>query len=477
MRAKEPANWEPEDDEDEELVWERLRAQQAGAPHERAKSEVVPRTRIASDAEEQAGDPYASYAHYVQHADAAPEQGAMTAPGYYEATDELESGAEYDEEQEEGEDEEAVWERLRNRSESEARVSDVRALGSHAEWAEAEEDASEGSGEYEADAHGAEASYEEYQAHEQAYAAEYAEQQAYAQQEAMARQRLFEEQQALARRQAYEQEVAYAQQQGHALQQQPYPQQHAYAQEQPPYGAQPPYAQQQQPYAQQQPYTQQQQPYAQQQQQPYGHHPHGQQAYAQPQAYAAQPASSQAREPTWIGETIPDESFAPKRKKRGLAFALVAGTLLAAGGGVAYQMVQRAAPTVIQTASPVSAASMTAVGTEEARARDAIFGTHTAPPAEATPPPSAVPVVEPTPPPAVETPAIEPPAKSAAPKVAHATKSKASKHAKAKAGKAKKALHAAQPKAKAKAKKPPREKDQSGLGSVTKRSDDPLDGI
>jgi hypothetical protein len=209
-------------------------------------------------------------------------------------------------------------------------------------------------------------------------------------------------------------------------------------------------------------------------------------------AHAAQPlaahqqVSRAALEPTWIGDA-PDDAYAPKRK-RGLGVTLVAGILLAAGGGVAMRYVQQAAPTLVQTSSDVSAASMAApaaepsLGTDEARARDAVFGTHTAPPAAApsvtTPAPEPV-AAAPTPSALPSTPSALPSALPSSTKSAPVAKSKPAAHAKKGKAKAKasaKASHAASPKA---AKKPARQRpDQSGLGGISsKRSNDPLDGI
>jgi hypothetical protein len=131
VRVKKPAsNWQPEAEEDEELIWERLRSQQA-APRERAQSEVVPRTRVA-DGSAQGGDPYANYAQYVQSADATPAYGvaSLVEEPEGELDDELLDAASDDEDDED----EAVWERLRSRAGDGGRVSDVTALGAHEAW-------------------------------------------------------------------------------------------------------------------------------------------------------------------------------------------------------------------------------------------------------------------------------------------------------------------------------------------------------
>jgi hypothetical protein len=130
----------------------------------------------------------------------------------------------------------------------------------------------------------------------------------------------------------------------------------------------------------------------------------------------------------------------------------------------------------MQSPTTLSTASVAPVGTEEARARDAVFGTHTAPAAEPVPTPTpTVSAPEPAAPAPTAAP-VEEPTRSE-PKLG-ATKSakskKVAKKAKAKAKKA--AVHvAAKPKPAKKAKR--EEPDHSGLGGVAKHSNDPLDGI
>jgi hypothetical protein len=142
VRAKEPvSNWEPEDEEDEELIWERLRAQRAepGTSRERATSEVVPRTRVAG--EHRAGaDPYAAYANQVQSTSQTPPYGVASVQAAYDAADgihgELQDELQEDEDEE---DEEALWERLRSGNAPDQRVSDIGALGAHQAYRQDEE--------------------------------------------------------------------------------------------------------------------------------------------------------------------------------------------------------------------------------------------------------------------------------------------------------------------------------------------------
>jgi len=404
-------------DDDDEQVWERLRSGAAQPSRERATSDVVPRARSAGDV-----DPYSSYAQYVQKSDEA---------------------------EDDGQEDEAVWERLRAQQLTdsgararmrapEQRFSDVAPIGSHAAW----------------EAGQAEAYYQ--QQEQQEY-----EQQAYEQQQQQAYyyQQHQEAQQAL----SYDQQQAqyYAQQQEaqyYAQQQQAYEQQQAAA-----------YTQQQQAdYHAQQTYEQQHADYRAQQQ-----------AYEQQQAYAQQQAIRQ-QQPYAAPEVQPsrdgDDGYAPKRSGKGGLFLAFAALLVAgAGGAVAYQrgmLTPSPTPIVIGSGTPSVPASAIPLGAEEARARDQLLGTHTSPAATTAPSVEAVPA---QPEASAETPEPVAPAVVAPPaetkQVATRSESKKSKAKKAKAKKARR--HAAAPRRAAKKARAERPR----LSSVSNRSNDPLEGI
>jgi hypothetical protein len=468
VRAKKPAKGgkpHVEDEDNEELVWARLR-EHASADDSRTPvtSEVVARSHSVED-------PYSSYANFAQQ----------------EASESYVQGADEDE------DDPAIWERLRaNASQEGPRTSDVAPRGSYEAW-EAQ-DAGQGY-----------APQADYYAEQEA---QYAQEQQYAQQHAGEAEH-YAQQQAEAEHYAQQQAEAehYAQQQAEA---EHYAQQQAEAEY---------YAQQQaqQQYAQQAQYAQQQQAqYAQQQQA----QQYAQQQYAQPfqpapsfvhaggSPYVTVPAvAGYAAQPNWQQQpshTILDDTYDTPRRGGALKWfgLLVIGGGLAAGGAVAYPRVMQQlkpaqfAPAAI-SALPLAASAPATLGADEARARDALFGTNTAPAAAAASPtpapaePAAAAAPEPTPAAAPEPAAPTPAPAAAAPEPAEqkfsaltggltgGKKEKAGKKAKGKAAKRAAKLAAAAPK-RSQAPAAPRPKRTRGGGpnlAGGENSNDPLMGI
>jgi hypothetical protein len=390
-------------------------------------------------------DPYSSYADYVQQGG---EQLSAQASDYTE-----QRADEHDE------DDEQVWERLRANAQDESRTSDIAPRGAHAAW-----ETPDGA----------------YDAGQDEDAQYYAQQQQEAQ--------YYAQQQQEAQYHAQQQEAQY-----HAQQQQ---EAQYYAQQQ----------QEAQYYAQQQ---QEAQHYAQQQQAQFYAQQQQQAQYQAAQAFAAQnaavqvspydataayapAAASYGEQASWqqpAGAQTYDDSFEPKRGGGLKWFAvLLVGGGLAAGGVVGYPRVMQLKTAQVAPASmaalPAATSAPAAIGTEEARARDALFGTHTAPTPAPTPTPS-VSAAAPSEPaaPAAALPAEAPsapasevaqapaPAKTGALRTASAKK----KAKRGKAGKAKKSakLAAAPQRKPAKAKRP------RGGASIAggENSNDPLMGI